>query len=58
MFPSVGAREPAARRATDEQLARLFADLGLGQRLDHLNAGLETVPAPWGHPVSQASCNV
>jgi ATP-binding cassette, subfamily C, bacterial CydCD len=41
-----------ARHATDAQIAGLLADLGLGPWLDHLDGGLDTVLAPWGHPVS------
>ena len=33
-------------------MADLLADLGLGPWLDQLECGLDTVLAPWGHPVS------
>jgi ATP-binding cassette, subfamily C, bacterial CydCD len=41
-----------APRATDSQMADLLADLGLGPWLAQLPDGLDTVLAPWGHPVS------
>jgi ATP-binding cassette subfamily C protein CydCD len=41
-----------APHATDTQIAGLLADLGLGAWLEQLDAGLDTVLAPWGHPVS------
>jgi thiol reductant ABC exporter CydC subunit len=41
-----------APEATDVQITRLLTDLGLGQWLEQLEAGLDTVLAAWGHPVS------
>jgi len=41
-----------APRATDSQMVDLLADLGLGPWLAQLPDGLDTVLAPWGHPVS------
>jgi ATP-binding cassette, subfamily C, bacterial CydCD len=41
-----------APHATDAQIAGLLADLGLASWLEQLDAGLDTVLAPWGHPVS------
>jgi ATP-binding cassette subfamily C protein CydCD len=41
-----------APRATDSQMADLLAALGLGPWLAQLPDGLDTVLAPWGHPVS------
>jgi ATP-binding cassette, subfamily C, bacterial CydCD len=41
-----------APQATDEQITELLRQLGLGPWLDRLDAGLDTVLAPWGHPVS------
>ncbi len=38
--------------ATDEQITDLLARLRLGPWLDQLDRGLDTVIAPWGHPVS------
>lgn len=42
----------AAPDATDEQIIEVLTDLGLGQWLEQLEAGLDTVLAAWGHPVS------
>lgn len=42
----------AALQATDEQITDLLRQLQLGPWLDQLEAGLDTVLAPWGHPVS------
>jgi thiol reductant ABC exporter CydC subunit len=41
-----------APHATDEQITGLLAELQLGPWLDRLESGLDTVLAPWGHPVS------
>jgi ATP-binding cassette subfamily C protein CydCD len=41
-----------APHATDAQIAGVLADLRLGHWLDRLDRGLDTVLAPWGHPVS------
>jgi ATP-binding cassette, subfamily C, bacterial CydCD len=41
-----------APHATDGQITGLLTDLGLGPWLDQLDDGLDTVLAPWGHPVS------
>ncbi len=41
-----------APAATDEQIAGLLADLRLGTWLEQLDRGLDTVLAPWAHPVS------
>ena len=41
-----------APHATDEQITDLLGQLGLGAWLDRLEFGLDTVLAPWGHPVS------
>jgi ATP-binding cassette, subfamily C, bacterial CydCD len=41
-----------APHATDGQIIGLLTDLGLGPWLDQLDDGLDTVLAPWGHPVS------
>jgi ATP-binding cassette subfamily C protein CydCD len=41
-----------APHATDEQITDLLGQLGLGAWLDRLELGLDTVLAPWGHPVS------
>jgi ABC-type multidrug transport system fused ATPase/permease subunit len=41
-----------APRATDRQITELLGQLGLGPWLDQLESGLDTVVAPWGHPVS------
>jgi ATP-binding cassette subfamily C protein CydCD len=38
--------------APDEQIADLLGELQLGPWLDQLERGLDTVVAPWGHPVS------
>jgi ATP-binding cassette, subfamily C, bacterial CydCD len=38
--------------ATDRQMADLLADLQLGPWLSQLENGLDTVLAPWGHPVA------
>jgi ATP-binding cassette subfamily C protein CydCD len=38
--------------ATDEEITDLLARLRLGPWLDQLDRGLDTVIAPWGHPVS------
>jgi ATP-binding cassette subfamily C protein CydCD len=38
--------------ATDAQIADLLADLQLGPWLSQLDSGLDTVLAPWGHPVA------
>ena len=38
--------------ATDPQIADLLADLQLGPWLSQLESGLDTVLAPWGHPVA------
>lgn len=54
LFPaSLGANlRLGAPRATDEQITRLLDELGLGPWLRRLEHGLDTVIAPWGHPVS------
>ena len=41
-----------APHTTDRQITELLGQLGLGPWLDQLESGLETVVAPWGHPVS------
>jgi ATP-binding cassette subfamily C protein CydCD len=41
-----------APHATDGQIASLLGQLQLGPWLDRLEDGLDTVLAPWGHPVS------
>jgi ATP-binding cassette subfamily C protein CydCD len=41
-----------APHATDRQITQLLGQLGLGPWLDQLESGLDTVVAPWGHPVS------
>jgi thiol reductant ABC exporter CydC subunit len=41
-----------APHATDEQITGLLAELQLGPWLDRLESGLDTVLAPWRHPVS------
>ena len=41
-----------APQATDGQIADLLGELQLGPWLDQLELGLDTVIAPWGHPVS------
>jgi ABC-type transport system involved in cytochrome bd biosynthesis fused ATPase/permease subunit len=41
-----------APHATDGQIANLLGQLQLGPWLDRLDEGLDTVLAPWGHPVS------
>ena len=41
-----------APHATDRQITELLGQLGLGPWLDQLESGLDTVVAPWGHPVS------
>ena len=41
-----------APHATDGELADVLAELRLGPWLDQLDRGLDTVLAPWGHPVS------
>ncbi len=41
-----------APHATDRQMTELLGQLGLGPWLDQLESGLDTVVAPWGHPVS------
>ena len=41
-----------APRATDQQITGLLGRLGLGPWLEQLELGLDTVIAPWGHPVS------
>jgi thiol reductant ABC exporter CydC subunit len=41
-----------APHAADEQIAGLLGRLGLGPWLEGLDLGLDTVIAPWGHPVS------
>lgn len=41
-----------APHATDQQITELLGQLGLGPWLDQLELGLDTVVAPWGHPVS------
>jgi len=41
-----------APQATDEQITDLLRQLRLGPWLDRLEFGLDTVLAPWGHPVS------
>ena len=41
-----------APHATDQQIAGLLGRLGLGPWLDQLELGLDTVIAPWGHPVA------
>jgi thiol reductant ABC exporter CydC subunit len=38
--------------ATDRQIADLLADLQLGPWLSQLESGLDTVLAPWGHPIA------
>jgi ATP-binding cassette subfamily C protein CydCD len=38
--------------ATDRQITELLGQLGLSPWLDQLESGLDTVVAPWGHPVS------
>jgi ATP-binding cassette, subfamily C, bacterial CydCD len=43
--------------ATDEQITDLLARLRLGPWLDQLDGGLDTVIAPWGHPVSGGNCS-
>jgi ATP-binding cassette subfamily C protein CydCD len=42
----------AAPHATDGEIADLLEQLRLGPWLNQLEQGLDTVPAPWGHPVS------
>jgi ABC-type transport system involved in cytochrome bd biosynthesis fused ATPase/permease subunit len=46
-----------APHATDQQIAGLLGRLGLGPWLDQLELGLDTVIAPWGHPVAGGSCS-
>ena len=41
-----------APHATDRQITDLLRQLRLGPWLDQLEFGLDTVLAPWGHPVS------
>jgi ATP-binding cassette subfamily C protein CydCD len=41
-----------APQATDAQITDLLRRLRLGPWLDRLELGLDTVLAPWGHPVS------
>src|SRR5260221_1192448 len=41
-----------APAATEEQIAGLLAGLRLGPWLEQLDRGLDTVLAPWAHPVS------
>ena len=41
-----------APQATDEQITDLLRQLRLGPWLNRLEFGLDTVLAPWGHPVS------
>jgi ATP-binding cassette subfamily C protein CydCD len=41
-----------APHAADRQITELLGQLGLGPWLDQLESGLDTVVAPWGHPVS------
>jgi ABC-type transport system involved in cytochrome bd biosynthesis fused ATPase/permease subunit len=41
-----------APQAADRQITELLGQLGLGPWLDQLESGLDTVVAPWGHPVS------
>jgi thiol reductant ABC exporter CydC subunit len=41
-----------APHATDAQIRDLLGELGLGRWLERLEFGLDTVLAPWGHPVS------
>jgi ABC-type transport system involved in cytochrome bd biosynthesis fused ATPase/permease subunit len=41
-----------APHATDRQITDLLRQLRLGPWLDRLEQGLDTVLAPWGHPVS------
>jgi ABC-type transport system involved in cytochrome bd biosynthesis fused ATPase/permease subunit len=41
-----------AAHATDEQIVSLLGELGLGSWFRQLDHGLDTVVAPWGHPVS------
>jgi len=41
-----------APHATDRQITGLLRRLGLGPWLDQLELGLDTVIAPWGHPVA------
>jgi ATP-binding cassette subfamily C protein CydCD len=41
-----------APHATDGEITGLLGQLGLGPWLDQLESGLDTVVAPWGHPVS------
>ena len=41
-----------APHATDGQITDLLGQLRLGPWLDRLELGLDTVLAPWGHPVS------
>ena len=41
-----------APHATDGQITDLLRQLRLGPWLDRLESGLDTVLAPWGHPVS------
>ena len=41
-----------APHATDRQITDLLRQLRLGPWLDRLEFGLDTVLAPWGHPVS------
>jgi ATP-binding cassette subfamily C protein CydCD len=41
-----------APSATDEQITDVLGQLQLGPWLDQLELGLDTVLAPWGHPVS------
>jgi ABC-type transport system involved in cytochrome bd biosynthesis fused ATPase/permease subunit len=54
LFPSaLGANlRLGAPQATDEQIICLLGELGLGPWLGQLEHGLDTVIAPWGHPVS------
>jgi ABC-type transport system involved in cytochrome bd biosynthesis fused ATPase/permease subunit len=42
----------SAPHATDRRITELLGQLGLGPWLDQLESGLDTVVAPWGHPVS------
>src|SRR6202044_3747363 len=41
-----------APHASDAQIVGLLQQLRLGPWLDRLEQGLDTVLAPWGHPVS------
>jgi ATP-binding cassette, subfamily C, bacterial CydCD len=52
--PGPAPREPAPRCAARDRRAdhRPLAELQLGPWLDRLESGLDTVLAPWGHPVS------